>query len=109
VKRRKRNAELWALRPGDLPPERLAAEEPRLAAMEGNPIFRVVLWRRRVGHFDFARAVWFCGVACLVFFTFLGSIAYAPPWAFLLGPAGGILIWMSSEFRWGKREASALF
>ncbi len=45
----KRKRDLWTLRPGDLPSERVLALEPRLRDLENNAVFRLLMFQKRGG------------------------------------------------------------
>ncbi len=46
--RSKKRPSAWELREGDLPSPEILEREPRLRGLENNPVFRLIVWRRRV-------------------------------------------------------------
>lgn len=94
MKKRKPNPDAWPLRRGDLPAAALVADEPRLAGIEDNCVFRMAAFHRHLGGWFTSRS----GSAGPIFLVILfGSLylniygSFGPLFVlFLLRYSGGI-------------------
>lgn len=63
---RRNRKDLWSLRPGDFPADRSLPEVPSDESLASNPLFRLLIWRRRSKTFE--RGIGELGISFLVLF-----------------------------------------
>ncbi|MBI3735505.1 hypothetical protein HY256_03220 [Candidatus Sumerlaeota bacterium] len=111
MKNSKPKRSAWKLRERDLPSERILVREPRLRGLENNPVFRLIIWHRRLHpfkqYFPSTNGGWLALIFLLIYTA--GSIFHSPGkgpnlWAHLA--FWGYLL-ARSRPRWFKTKSAA--